>query len=317
MKENTMDNFFKSGSKQSNEKVKTLTSKIQSLASLPGDVVASKIYDDYYDISNTITTAGATDPNDFDSNVYNRETIAIDKGRIAERILVKNDGDDTIFLVISHSGGLSFSAEVPLYTGESKIYYNVHEIRLRSPTQGNSYRVMEYELNPTSISPTDIDTLLQRSITSVSMIEFWSAIDDIITLTTATTNVDLPNITTADIPANTTIVRVIGMFKCRAFNNTNVAINAINGASTIKIKKSTGAWGVDDVNLISIADNAWSTAASTKEGGMLIEGNNDAASEVDANATYNLRFNGNIFVDGNNLELIDVIVGLKVYFIAT
>ncbi len=282
-----------------------------------GDIVASKVYNDYYDASHNITVAGATNPNNFDSPVYNRETIAINTGRIAERILVKNDGTDTLFLVISHVGGLSYSAEVPLYTGESKIYYNVYEIRLRSPTQGNAYRVMEYELNPTSISPADIDTLLQRSVTTTSVMEFWSAIDDIITLTTATTNVDLPNIIIADIPTNTTITRVTGMFKCRAFNNTSVATNAINGASTINIKKSTGVWATDSILLINIADNVWNTSASTKEGGMLVEGNNNASTKVNTNATYNLRFNGNIFVDGNNLELIDVIVGLKIYFIAT
>lgn len=151
----------------------------------------------------------------------------------------------------------------------------------------------------------------------VSMMEFWSDVDDIVTLTTATTDIDLPNVIIADVPANTTIVRVVGMIKMRAMNNTNAATNAINGAALVKVKKSTGAWATDDVDLINIPDNIWSTSASTKEGGMLIEGDNDAASEVDANATYNLRFNGNIFVDGNNLELIDVAVGLKVYFISS
>jgi hypothetical protein len=150
----------------------------------------------------------------------------------------------------------------------------------------------------------------------VSMMEFWGDVDNVITLTTATTNMDLPSVVVADIPAGATIIRVVGMVRMRALNNTNVATNAINGANTIKVKKSTGAWGVDDVDLINITDNIWSTAASTKEGGMLIEGDNDAASEVDANATYNIRFNGNIFVDGNNLELIDVVAGLKVYFTA-
>lgn len=150
----------------------------------------------------------------------------------------------------------------------------------------------------------------------VSTMEFWGDVDDIITLTTATTNTNLPNVAVADIPAGATIIRVIGMIRMRAMNNTNAAVNAINGANVIKVMKSGGAWGVDDVDLINIPDNIWSTAASTKEGGMLIEGDNDAASEVDANATYNIRFNGNIFVDGNNLELIDVDAGLKVYFTA-
>ena len=151
--------------------------------------------------------------------------------------------------------------------------------------------------------------------TKVSMMEFWGDVDDIITLTTATTNIDLPNVVVADIPANTTIIRVIGVIRLRALNNTSGSVNAINGVNIIKLKKSTGAWATDDVDLINIPDNILSIAASTKECGMLIEGDNDAASEVDENATYNLRFNGNIFVDGNNLELIDVDVGLKVYFI--
>ncbi|RJS70660.1 hypothetical protein CW696_05545 [ANME-2 cluster archaeon] len=148
------------------------------------------------------------------------------------------------------------------------------------------------------------------------MMEFWGDVDDIITLTTTTTNVDLPNIVVADIPSGATINRVIGMIRMRALNNTAAVVNAINGAAVVNVKKSTGTWGVDDVALMNIPDNIWNTAASTKEGGMLIEGDNDAASEVDANATYNLRFNGNIFVDANNLELIDVAAGLKVYFTA-
>jgi hypothetical protein len=162
-----------------------------------------------------------------------------------------------------------------------------------------------------------VDDLETRSVTHVSMMEFWSDLDDIINLTTATINIDLPNVVVANIPANTTILRVIGLIKVRAIEDTSGATNAINGANTIKVKKSTGAWGVDDVALIDIVDNIWSTSASTKEGGMIIEGDNNASGEVDGNATYNIRFNGNIFADGNNLNLIDVAVGLKVYFIAT
>lgn len=149
-------------------------------------------------------------------------------------------------------------------------------------------------------------------IKHVSMMEFWSALDDIVTLTTATADVPLPNIVVADIPAGATITRVIGMIRMRALNNTSASVTAINGAGIIKIKEAAGSYA----NLITIPDNILSTAASTKEGGLLLEGNIDASAEVDANDTYNLRFDGSIVVDGNNLELIDVAVGLKVYFIA-
>ena len=141
--------------------------------------------------------------------------------------------------------------------------------------------------------------------------------DDIITLTTATTNVDLPNVTITNIPSNSTFISVYGVIKFRAINNTNIAINAINGANVIKIKKSTGAWGVDDINLITIADNILNVSPSTKEGGIIIVGNNNVAGTIDTNSICNMRFDGNIFVDGNNLELIDVQVGLQIYFTNT
>jgi len=316
-KESTMNDFFRNNNQLNNiESLSNKSTDVKSSTSLPKGTVQSKVYGDYYDVSDTIDTAGASDPNDPDSAVYNRERIFEVVERNAERLLVKNDGTDTIYTVVTHIGGASFSKEVPIYTGESKIYYNVYEIRIRSPTLSNAYRVMEYELNPTSISPTDIDTLVQQMVTNVSMMEFWSDIDDIITLTTATANVALPDIVIANIPANTTIIKANGMIKMRALNNTSQAANAINGASVINVKKAATAWGAS-VALINIVDNAWYTEASTKEGGMLVEGDNNVIAEVDANGIYNLRFNGNVFVDGNNLELIDVMVGLKIYFIPT
>ena len=39
-------------------------------------IVDEIILHDYYDVANTITTAAATDPKDFDSSVYNKEDIA-------------------------------------------------------------------------------------------------------------------------------------------------------------------------------------------------------------------------------------------------
>ena len=171
-------------------------------------------------------------------------------------------------------------------------------------------------MGTTFVEDNDQTTIIADIERQVSMMEFWSDIVDIVTLTTSTTNVALPNIDVADIPTGATITRVVGMIQMRALNNTSTAANAINGASTINVKASTGTWGVDDVALINIPDNILSTAASTKEGGLPIEGNIDASMVVDGDGTYNLRFDGNIFVDGNNLELIDVAVGLRVYFTA-
>ena len=155
----------------------------------------------------------------------------------------------------------------------------------------------------------------KKLVTVISMKPSISLIDDLITLTTATSNVVLPNIVVANLPASITVIDTIGVLTPRALNNTNAAVNAINGAGAVNIKASAGTWGVDDVALITFPNNILNTAPSTKEGGRPIKGTHNASSVVTGNGTYNLRFDGNIFVDGNNLELIDVDVVLEVYFI--
>jgi len=163
----------------------------------------------------------------------------------------------------------------------------------------------------TAANQTTIITDVGRQI---SVMEFWSDVVAKVTLTTSSSNVALPNLTISDIPAGITITRVVGMVKMRALNNTSASVNAINEAigAAIKVEKMGGSW----TSLISIGDNTLSVSTSTKEGGLLIEGNADASGEVDGNDDYEFRFDGNCRVDGNNLELIDAAVGLKVYFIA-
>ena len=162
----------------------------------------------------------------------------------------------------------------------------------------------------------DIKSMGAGSVTvdAMSFIDFWSDIDDLITLTTATENVVLPDVVVADIPATDTVKRVIGMLRIRELEDSSAAENAVNGAVDLKVKKSTGAWGTDDVALINIPDNALLTPASGVSRGTTLFGDNDVVSEVDGDATYNFRLDGNVFVDGNNLLLRDVQVGVRVYF---
>lgn len=149
-----------------------------------------------------------------------------------------------------------------------------------------------------------------------AMMPFRSLLSSTVTITSASSDVNLPDVVIANVPSNTTPVNVFVNVRFRALNNTNAAANAINAASAVRIKKSTGTWGVDDIEAITIPDNALSTAASTKEGGLPFFGSINVSSEVDGNATYNLRFE-DIKVDGNNLELIDVIAEIEYHFIPT
>lgn len=148
----------------------------------------------------------------------------------------------------------------------------------------------------------------------VFQLEFWSATDDVIDLPAVAADVDLPNVVVASLPANASLLRVVAIFKCRHIQNTNAGgATAILGAQNIRVKKSTGAWGVDDIAAINLPDNLWTVAASTREGGDVIEGDNDLKAEVDGNATYNFRFEDAI-VDLASLRLNEVQMSVKVYF---
>ena len=112
--------------------------------------IETRKFRNYYDVYHTITTAAASDPNDFDSPVYNVERIFESEERYADILNVTNNGTDSLFVVISHGGRTNFSQEAIIFPGEVKTYYNVYELRLRSPTAGLPYRVTEYDINNVS-----------------------------------------------------------------------------------------------------------------------------------------------------------------------
>lgn len=157
----------------------------------------------------------------------------------------------------------------------------------------------------------DIDAQLIRK---VSCMTFWSDVDDSISLPAVAADTNLPDIVINGIPSGSTLVRVVVVLVIRAIENTSASgANAINGAQNIRVKKSTGAWGTDDVIALNLADNQWTVAASTREYGDVKIGDNDVKTEVDGDATYNLRFE-DALVDYANLQLNDVQVGLRVWF---
>jgi len=117
-------------------------------------------------------------------------------------------------------------------------------------------------------------------------------------------DVNLPNVVLPSL--GKTIKRVYAGIKFRMIENTNVAANKLSGVQSIRVKKSTGAWGVDDVAAIDFADDEYGIAALTREGGDLAVGDNNVSSEVDVfNATYNMRWE-DATADVASLVLYDV-----------
>ncbi len=160
---------------------------------------------------------------------------------------------------------------------------------------------------------TDIKAKVDRK---VSPMLFLSVIDDVIDLPATAADTDLPNVVISGIPDGATLTKVLVFVKVRAIENTSATgANTIQGAQNIRIKKSTGTWGVDDIIAIPLTDNMWTIAKSTREFGDVIGGDDahDVKGEVDENATYNLRFE-DADVDYDYLRLNDVQVMIKVWF---
>jgi hypothetical protein len=158
---------------------------------------------------------------------------------------------------------------------------------------------------------------LERKIDSlaagVAHIDFWGVPADVINLPAAPADVDLPDVEVPGLPAGAEIIRVVAILKTRIIENTaGGGSNAINGSQVIRVKKSGGNWGVDDIDAIVLPDNLWTVAASTREMGDLLIGNFDVGSQVDGPDTYNFRF-ASARVDFNYLRLNDVMVGLRFY----
>lgn len=99
----------------------------------------------------TLTTAVLTDPGLYNiittTNLsgYTQESIKILLGRNSSKLYVSNLGPGIIYLRVSKDGASFSNAEAVIYEGEIKTFYNVYEIRLRSPTANTNYIYTEYE----------------------------------------------------------------------------------------------------------------------------------------------------------------------------
>lgn len=165
-------------------------------------------------------------------------------------------------------------------------------------------------------SPADVAAIKAKTDNlpdQVLSMDFWSDVDDVINLPVGPTDTPLPDVVVSGLPSGITLQRVVAMLKVRAIENTNAGgTNGINGAQNIQARLAAGSW----VNAINLPDNQWLVAASTREAGDVLIGDNDLKTTVTADGTYNFQF-ANAAVDLASLRLNDVLVGLRVYFTLT
>lgn len=151
---------------------------------------------------------------------------------------------------------------------------------------------------------------LQVKSTGRQTMDFWSDADDVIDLPAVAADTALPSVVVSGVPSYAKLERVVAMLKVRAVENTNAGgANAIKGAQNIQVRKAAGSW----VAAINLANNQWTVAASTRESGDVLIGDNDVKTTVDGDGTYNFQF-ASALVDLASLRLNDVLVGLRFFF---
>lgn len=165
---------------------------------------------------------------------------------------------------------------------------------------------------PTQTWPFQRNTVLNRAGSGMTYMDFWSEIDNLVTVTSTAANQALPSIVVADIPTNSVVKRVVMMLKYREVENTSGSANSLVLAGTehIQIDKTGGTY-IDAIKLIA---GMALTPTLARSGGDAWIGDIDISSEVDANDTYETRWEG-ADCTGNNLLFRDLQVGVRVYFI--
>jgi len=153
-----------------------------------------------------------------------------------------------------------------------------------------------------------------------AFMDFWSAPADKITVSSTASDINFPDVVVSGLPSGATIKRAVVILTVRAIEDTSGSDNYINQASkTLRVKKSDGSWGVDDLVGITFDQNSLYCAGGTKEPGLALIGSHDVKAEVDGDGTYNFRSDQSnrsdaITVLGDDLELYDVQVGLRIFF---
>lgn len=145
---------------------------------------------------------------------------------------------------------------------------------------------------------------------TLTYMDFWSHVDSLITIPADTS---LPDIVIVSLPSGAVIIRAIMMIKYSAKKDTSSADNKITaGIITSREKLVPGSYATG----IYLKDGEAAVAADAKEGGDVHVGNSDISgidSGITGNCIVQSVFSG-VTTTGDSIELYDVQIGIRVYF---
>jgi hypothetical protein len=145
---------------------------------------------------------------------------------------------------------------------------------------------------------------------AVSSVDFWSVYQEEVQLDAAATDLALPDVVVAGLPAGAHIIRAMAFFKARMAENTNAAVNGLDGAQNIKVQKG-GAGGYSTG--IALTSAIVALAATTREPGDVFMGGVDISALVTGNDTYNFQWTQALALQAD-LLFNDVQTGLRLWY---
>ncbi len=170
---------------KTNSLLNIIVEQLNQLANILSEIKATQpsISGKHFSTSQTaVTVATATKPESPDTIAgttgYDRIKVAETLNRISPKISVINDGNVNLYVIISTDGETWSADENPILVGEAREFFNVYELRIRSPTagdlttlQGGIYRITEYQYSLAYTSTTTFNrtSLLIQSLQNIAL----------------------------------------------------------------------------------------------------------------------------------------------------
>ena len=168
----------------------------------------------------------------------------------------------------------------------------------------------------------NLDDLEAAVARKYPFMDYWAhPAADLITIDSSAQNIVFPSILVAGLPSGLTLKLVRFILSIANLKDTSTAENYINAASkSIRIMLTGGTWGVNDVIVLTLDNQALKTTGSGERGGPTLFGPDlKTTLPTIGNGTWLVQSDEDARADalvalGDDLELQDVSVGLRFWY---
>jgi len=196
---------------------------------------------------------------------------------------------------------------------------DIHDTLDTHETAQATNRAVVNDIHDTDLPAVKTDTAAIKTQTDkiagkmLFTMDFWSdPVEEKVVTDAQVTAAVGASVTVADLPSGATVVRAIVMFKFRMVENTNAAENSLDctDPQSIQVDDSGNTGWVTAINFV---DEQFKLAATTRESGDVLIGDNNVAARVDGNDTYDFQW-----LDAKahlaNIQFNDIQMGIRIWY---